>query len=586
MRPLLNLLLFVCINSNCTGQQFQLNEIIEHCIYPIGGINEFGGVHSVLPHKLKQLPNGNFIGVGSWQGDSIGAKQNHGFIIQSGGDTIWTKDAYIIITDMNFIPRKANIFGGIPGSISGTPYDDGGAVFHDCFPQKDGGYVLFGSSQTQSGDFAGLNPYGFFFFKVDSNLQKVWCKGYSCLSQTVSGRSPIQTKDGGYLIAGINNGLCGDIPTFYDSSPFTYDNMAIKFDSNGNKLWAKVYGSSSGDNAGGIVEDKLGNIYLMITSGGRDHDLNVDNLGWNTAQQDDYIHDINILKMDSLGNKLWSRSYGTTKHDAGFIILFDSLTNRIIVGGWTKGDDNMFSGQPCYDDQPGNGDAIVMSLDTSGNIIYFKRISGEKSEQIQNITILQNGNYLVDIYTSSKHGDFDGFIDYAAIGGSGQSSNLVCIIDTGNNYILKHGWKNFKDETGGETIESNDGYIYIREGIGQGYPSICNPDTSLPSRIVVKKYGITPLTVADIKLTNAKIKVYPNPNDGSMQLELDDEFVGLDKITISLFSMEGKLMRQENKVSNKLILLDYKQMKTGNYLLRLKSHKLKNLTFKISISNF
>jgi hypothetical protein len=401
----------------------------------------------------------------------------------------------------------------------------------------------------------------------------------------VGAGSAIQTKDGGFLISGNNNGLCGDIPVYHDSSPFSSDNIVMKFDSNGNKLWAKVFGSTAIDADGGIVEDKDGNIYLMSTSGGRDYDYNVDNIGWNTSPQNNTVSDIIVLKMDSLGNKIWSKSYGTTKDDEGAVLLFDNLNNRIVIGGFTTGDDNMFSGQPSYNSQVGSSDAIIMSIDTNGNIINWKRISGEITDEIQNITLLQNGNYLIDIYTTSKHGDMDGYIDYAAVGGSGQQSSLVCIVDSNLNYKLKHGWKNFKDETSGETIESNDGYIYMKEGLGQGYPSLCNPDTSLSSRVVVKKYGIAPLSTTDIKILNEKIKVFPNPNNGLVQIQLDDEFVNLDEIEISLYSIEGNLIRKEAKVASKNIYLNYKQVKTGNYLLKLNSHKFKNVTSKITIIN-
>jgi uncharacterized delta-60 repeat protein len=88
----------------------------------------------------------------------------------------------------------------------------------------------------------------------------------------------------------------------------------IKYDSDGNVLWNKVYDSGEVDEAYGVAVDALGNVYVTgASSNGTD---------W------DYC----TIKYDSDGNILWNKVYGSGGFDQAYGVAVDTLGNVYVTG--------------------------------------------------------------------------------------------------------------------------------------------------------------------------------------------------------------------------------------------------------------
>ncbi len=129
----------------------------------------------------------------------------------------------------------------------------------------------------------------------------------------------------------VGNTFAGTSALLFDGQP-TYGGQDIfitKFDSQGVKLWTKLYGGPGDqkvNGANGAVIDSAGDIYLA---------------GSTTAAFDGEvfaggIEDALIMKINPAGNRLWTRVRGTAAQDSFVGVSLDDY-DRVFVGGYTLG---------------------------------------------------------------------------------------------------------------------------------------------------------------------------------------------------------------------------------------------------------
>jgi hypothetical protein len=97
-------------------------------------------------------------------------------------------------------------------------------------------------------------------------------------------------------------------------------------------------------------------------------------------------HDIYIVKIDSIGNLEWSRTYGGTGEDRAFGIKQTSDNSYFIIATW-PGDFGLF-------------DALVMKIDSVGNQIWATNIGSSSFDELRGMSITSDGGILVSGYTS------------------------------------------------------------------------------------------------------------------------------------------------------------------------------------------
>jgi len=228
-----------------------------------------------------------------------------------------------------------------------------------CIRQTKNGYILVGSKRAEE-------ESHIWVVKIDDNGNEEWNRTYGNWSM---GRYIEATKDGGYIIVGWES------QEIYRQS----DVLLIKIDSEGNIEWSKIYEEE--DYQDGIIVHETDDGYIIGGNTGFEHQkamvIKVDRYGeieWKRTYNgifssleivDDgylivgsirkwnawycYTHsDIWVLKIDSMGNIEWEKSFGTFHHENGqygeqasngFIILGEtyrvrSKSNFNIYGTW------------------------------------------------------------------------------------------------------------------------------------------------------------------------------------------------------------------------------------------------------------
>jgi len=159
---------------------------------------------------------------------------------------------------------------------------------------------------------------------------------YDCLLNT------IQTSDGGYIAVGSTRSNDGDISGNHGNE----DGWIIKINSTGQKVWAETYGESGKDYLTDVIQTSDGN---YMASG---YTLSIDGIfSDNHGGQDAWI-----VKIDSTGNKTWSKCFGGSDEDR-FKSIIKTNDNGYMAVGNTKSTDGDVS------DYHNNNDGWILKLE-------------------------------------------------------------------------------------------------------------------------------------------------------------------------------------------------------------------------------
>lgn len=224
------------------------------------------------------------------------------------------------------------------------------AVAYDIIITADNGYAIVGTE-------IGSTNKNVFLIKTDSSGNLQWSKYYGGTNDD-EGYSLQQTSDGGYIITGYT----------YSFGQGGWDVYLLKINSTGNLLWTKTYGGNRYDYANHIeITDDGGFILTGVTSG----------YGAGAIYDDDLF----LMKTDSLGNSIWAYTYGGNSNENGKSVKQTS-DRGFIATGFTSS-----SGA-------GQEDVYLIKTDSIGNVLWSTSFGGSSTEQ-GNDVIQHNNNYFI-----------------------------------------------------------------------------------------------------------------------------------------------------------------------------------------------
>jgi hypothetical protein len=224
------------------------------------------------------------------------------------------------------------------------------------------------------------------------------------------------------------------------------DGFLTKIDSSGNIIWSRQFGTPEEEDIQWCAIDKSGNVYITGSTTG---DLSCKNSG---------KEDIFIVKYNSEGQILWSKQFGTSGSDVAKGIYADNKGN-IYVTGFTEGK----LGQNSY----GKTDCFIMKLDNNGNLLFINQFGTPEDDYSYSVTggpgsdILVCGSTWGDLAGKNK-GFIDGFtgqftdkgelVKYNQFGSEGFDIALILLMDNEKNIYV------------GGTTSGNFGGTQIGEG--------------------------------------------------------------------------------------------------------------------------
>jgi hypothetical protein len=294
----------------------------------------------------------------------------------------------------------------------------------------DGGYFLCGYSGSYAdGDktHATRGGYDYWIIKTDALGNKLWDKAYGGAGNDMALKATA-TGDGGLIIGGTSHsGVTGDKT---EASRGGADGWIVRLNSAGDLVWQKSLGGASSE-AFGDVEvlvdgtvlagisssslvsgdktkprkggvdywlirlDAAGNVVTDFVLGGAGHDyvssivqgddwgVLVTGYSRSNASGDksennhDTVGDFWVVKLDSIFQKVWDKTYGSDTLD----VLTESISasaNGYYLGGYSYSDRGGEKSKNSF----GLADFWILRIDEDGTLLWDKSMGGSGTEQL------------------------------------------------------------------------------------------------------------------------------------------------------------------------------------------------------------
>jgi hypothetical protein len=411
-----------------------------------------------------------------------------------------------------------------------------------------------------------------FIIKLNANGNFIWAKSFGGNSYDVGSNLAFDASNNVYILGSFYNTVDfnPDLGITNLTSNGDYDVFISKLDVNGNFLWVKSFGGNSADEGRGIQIDAQGNIYVNgAFQGAVDFDPNASTLTLSSIG----ATDIFMAKLNSAGNLVWAKSMGSSAYDNGTDLVLDKKGTNIYLTGQFENtvdfDPNIGTSNLT---SLGSADIYISKFDTDGNLIWAKSFGGIVYEHVSGIKL----DSIENIYLAGGYGnvvDFD------------PNSGVVNLTSNGSNdlYISKldsNGVLVFAKSFGGtdfDLMKSIDidkhGSIYTT-GLFTGSVNF-DPNSTFNLTtfnasdfdIYIQKLNQSSATSLNhIANHTNNVSLFPNPNNGTLHISLENKFS--DIINISIINNLGEIVLETN-FNTSALKLNTTQLVSGIYFARI-----------------
>jgi hypothetical protein len=273
--------------------------------------------------------------------------------LKSNGMKIVSRNRYWKrITFLCLLPTAVNAQITFESTYGGVSSDRGYSVQET----SDGGYIIAGSTVS-----FGAGGQDFYLIKTDSLGDTLWTRTFGGSFDEIS-RSVQQTSKGGYIITGYTRSFGAGLDDVY----------LINTNPLGDTLWSTTFGGTSLDYGYSVQETSDGG-YIITGS----------TLSFGAGGEDIYL-----IKIDSLGDTLWTKTYGGSNSDIGNSVK-ESSDGGYIIAGWTSS----FGA--------GSFDFYLIKTDSIGDTLWSKTFGGSAGDWCYSVQRTSDGGYVLAGYSFS-----------------------------------------------------------------------------------------------------------------------------------------------------------------------------------------
>lgn len=233
-----------------------------------------------------------------------------------------------------------------------------------------------------------------------------------------------------------------------------YDLFIVKYNSNGDVVWAKSAGGADFESARGVYVDASGNVYvtgIFMSSSVTFGTVTLTNSGSST-------YEMFITKMDSLGNTLWAKSAGGSDNDEGIGVTVDAVGSVIVCGAFNS-TTMLFDTFALQNN--GIADVFVVKYNSAGAVRWAKAAGGNANDYSRGIGVDAGLNiYCTGFFASDTFIVNNTRILNFNNGSLTQDAFVVKYDSLGNVYWAK-GFGDMYDEESCDIHVKNDGTFFL-----------------------------------------------------------------------------------------------------------------------------
>jgi hypothetical protein len=362
----------------------------------------YGGTGHDYGYSVIQTHDSHYLLVGYTSSFGAGGEDYYLIKADLNGDTLWTR------------------------TYGGQSYDRAYSVIQ----ASDLDYVIAGFTES-----FGVGGSDVYLIKTDSDGDTLWTKTYGDVENDC-GYAVIETPDGGYAITGFTCGIGGA------------NVYLIKTDSLGDTLWTKTYGGAELDDGRSIVTTS-GNGYLIAGT---------------TFSFGAGGYDIYLIRTDSLGDTLWTKTYGGSNNDYGYSVTVANGGYVIVGATRTNG--------------IGTEDIYLIRINNNGDTLWTMTYGGVDADYGYSVSSTPDECYIIVGKTSSF--------------GAGNDDLYLLKVDSSGNPLWTRAYGGTDDDFGYSVVVTLDtGYIVT--GSTYSFGSACwdvwllkiAPETGLTEHMTV-----------------------------------------------------------------------------------------------------
>jgi hypothetical protein len=424
---------------------------------------------------------------------------------------------------------------------------DGGdsEVGYDVQQTLNGDYIIVGRT-----DPPGLNG-DLLIIKVDNSGNLIWTKTYGGIYHD-EGHSVRQTLDNGFIILG-----------FYELGNGNTELWLLKTDEFGDTLWTQRYGGFSNDEGYSVKQTSDGGyacvgITKSFGAGSKDvwlikTDSNGDSLWtrtygaeWEEGGNDIYqtydngyiitgyksynsVNRIWLIKVNDQGDTLWTRNYGGTTGGSGLAVLENSDNDIILTGSYS------YSGGTYF-----YSDVHLIKTNSVGDLVWDKKIwtTGvglsvqETSEQgyivaaksrldqtgnTGNLFLIKTNSFGDTLWTRKYLSNKDG-VAYSVKQTSDEGFIFTGFVQT-EVFNTDVTIVKTKPDTGTVNVQEHPNINLSQYHLIQNYPNPFNPSTTI--RFTISELRFTTLKIYDLLGREVATLVNEEKPAGEYEIEFD-----------------------------------------------------------------
>lgn len=411
-----------------------------------------------------------------------------------------------------------------------------------------------------------------FISKLDSSGKFIWAKKMGGIEGDIGYCIAIDTKGNVYSTGHFTG--TGDFDPGSEKynliSSGYMDVFISKLDSLGNFVWARKIGGNSSSEALFIGLDGSGNVYTTGNFSGN-ADFDPSNSIYNLTAKGD--QDIFISKLDNSGKFVWAKNFGGSsafKMNHGYSLILDKM-GYIYTTGYFSGIADFNPGKDTFNlISNGGSDMFILKLDLSGNFVWAKSIGSAGKDGGYGISLDSFGNVFTTGYFNGQV-DFDPNKGIVNLTSNGVDDIFILKLNSVGNLVWVKGFGGDLNDEGTFITISKSGDIYTT-GLFQSIID-CDPSSSVSNLTSTGGFDmfIHKMSKETIGLKNIlinKVKCYPNPNYGTLFIDLTKRYS--KDINIQLLNSFSQIVMEETS-SNQNSTLNIQHLPSGLYFVKVTS---------------